>query len=193
MKDYKFYCQLDYEHVPYISPTSPNGNLSNNGCGPISMTMILENLLGIDFSPEESGKFAKAAGAREGFGTNFYILADKMVEHFPLNCIVTEDAEEMIEFMRAGKGMVVANTYGDRDDYIGVFSNSGHYVVVAEATGDEIGVLDPMYKEGSGRFDIPGRKGKVRMEGNVAFADYRVLKMDCRERPFFLFSKREEK
>ena len=33
---YKFYCQLDYEHVPYISPTSPNGNLSNNGCGPIS-------------------------------------------------------------------------------------------------------------------------------------------------------------
>ena len=176
MKDYKFYCQLDYEHVPYISPTSPNGNLSNNGCGPISCTMILENLLGLDFPPEEGGKFAKAAGAREGFGTNFYILADKMVEHFPLDCIVTEDAEEMIEFMRAGKGMVVANTYGDRDDYIGVFSNSG---------------LDPMYKEGTGRFDIPARKGKVRLEGNVAYADYRCLKMDCRERPFFLFSKRE--
>ena len=51
MKNYKFYCQLDYEHVPYVSPTSPNGNLSNNGCGPISMTMILENLLGIDFPP----------------------------------------------------------------------------------------------------------------------------------------------
>ncbi len=26
-----FYCQLDYEHVPYPSPVgSPNGNLANN-------------------------------------------------------------------------------------------------------------------------------------------------------------------
>lgn len=191
MKSYKFYCQLDYGHVPYVSPTSPNGNLSNNGCGPISCTMILENLLGLDFPPEEAARFAKAAGAREGFGTNYYILADAMAENFPLNLVVTEDCEEMIEFMRAKKGMVVANTYGDRDGYTGVFSDGGHYVVVTEAEGDEICVLDPMYKEGSGRFDIPGRKGKVRMEGNLAYADYRVLKMDCRERPFFLFSKKE--
>ena len=62
--------------------------------------------------------------------------------------------------------------------------------LTAEANGDEIGVLDPMYRPG--RFDIPGRKGKVRMEGNVAYADWRVLRDDCRERPFFLFSKKEK-
>ena len=186
---YNFYCQLDYEHIPYVSPTSPHGNLSNNGCGPISCSMILENLLGLAVPPEEGGKYAKSVGAREGFGTNFYILADAMARDFPLNVIVTEDAEEMINFMREGRGMVVANTYGNRDDYIGVFSDGGHYVVVAEANGDEIGVLDPMYRPG--RFDIPGRKGKVRMEGNVAYADWRVLQADCRERPFFLFSKKE--
>ena len=29
-----FYCQLDYEHVPYPSPVgAPNGNIANNGCG----------------------------------------------------------------------------------------------------------------------------------------------------------------
>ena len=28
-----FYCQLDYRHVPYPSPTSPNGNIADNGCG----------------------------------------------------------------------------------------------------------------------------------------------------------------
>jgi hypothetical protein len=27
-----FYCQLDYEHIPYPSPSSPYGNLANNGC-----------------------------------------------------------------------------------------------------------------------------------------------------------------
>lgn len=189
MKDYTFYCQLDYEHIPYVSPTSPNGNLSNNGCGPLSCAMILENLLGIPCSPEESAKYAKSTGAREGFGTNYYILADAMARDFPLDLIVTEDAEEMIRFMREGRGMVVANTYGDREGYIGVFSDGGHYVVVTEADGDEIGVLDPMYRPG--RFDIPGRKGKVRMEGNVAYADWRVLRDDCRERPFFLFSKKE--
>jgi hypothetical protein len=42
-----------------------------------------------------------------------------------------------------------------------------------------------MYRPG--RFDIPGRKGKVRMEGNEAFADASVIREDCMHRPFFLF------
>jgi hypothetical protein len=187
-----FYCQLDYEHVPYPSPMGAvNGNLANNGCGVCSASMLVENMLDVPYPPEVAAKEAKACGAREGYGTNLYIYAPVVAEHFGMKLTVTEDGQEALRFLQEGRGMVIANTYGDRDDYIGVFSNSGHYVVVCEASGDEIGVLDPMYKEGSGRFDIPGRKGKVRMEGNVAYADYRVLKMDCRERPFFLFSKRE--
>ena len=87
--------------------------------------------------------------------------------------------------------MVIANVRGNRPDdgYIGVFSDSGHYVVIAAANGNEVLVWDPMYKEGSGRFDVPGRKGKVRLDGTDAYADFDVLRQDCKERPFFLFWK----
>ena len=190
-----FYCQLDYEHVPYPSPVgAKNGNIANNGCGVCAASMVAENMLGISFPPEESAKLAKACGAREGFGTDLYIYAPAFAEHVGLCVRDTEDAQEALRFLQEGRGMVIANTQGDRpaDGYIGVFSNSGHYIVVAAVNGTEALVWDPMYKEGSGRFDVPGRKGKVRLDGTDAYADFSVLEQDCKDRPFFLFWKREE-
>ena len=48
-----FYCQLDYEHVPYPSPVGAvNGNLANNGCGVCSASMLVENMLDVPYPPE---------------------------------------------------------------------------------------------------------------------------------------------
>jgi len=185
-----FYCQLDYEHVPYPSPVgAKNGNIANNGCGVCAASMVAENMLGIDFPPEESAKLAKACGAREGFGTDLYIYAPVFAEHVGLKVRDTEDAQEALRFLQEGRGMIIANTYGDREDHIGVFSNSGHYIVLASAKGTEIKVWDPMYREGSDRFDVPGRKGKVRLDGTDAYADFSEIEKDCYQRPYFLFWK----
>ncbi len=189
-----FYCQLDYEHVPFLSPVGAvNGNIANNGCGVCSAAMLVENMLGVSFPPEEAARLAKMCGARETFGVNFYIYAPVLAARFGMKVTVTEDAQDVLEFLQAGRGMVVANTRGDRPDdgYIGVFSDGGHYIVLAEAQGTTIKVWDPMYKEGSGRFDIPGRREKVHLDGTDAYADISVFPEDCKERPFFLFEKRE--
>lgn len=189
-----FYCQLDYEHVPYLSPVgASNGNISNNGCGVCSASMVAENMLGVSFPPEEASRFAKMCGARETWGTNFYVMAPAFAAHMGLTVRDTEGADEALRFLQEKRGMVIANTQGDRekDGYIGVFSNSGHYIVIAEAEGTTVKVWDPMYKEGSGRYDVPGRKGKVRLDGTDAYADMSVLKGDCKDRPFFLFEKPE--
>ena len=85
--------------------------------------------------------------------------------------------------------MVIANTYGDRPEHTGVFSDSGHYIVLAEARGTEIKVWDPMYREGSGRYDVPGRAGKVRLDETDAYADFSEIEQDCWHRPYFLFWK----
>ena len=103
----------------------------------------------------------------------------------------TEDGAEALRFLQEGRGMIIANTYGDRPEHIGVFSNSGHYIVLASANGTEIKVWDPMYKEGSDRFNVPGRIGKVRLDGTDAYADFSEIEKDCFERPFFLFEKAE--
>ena len=183
-----FYCQLDYENVPFPAPESGFGNLANNGCGPISVSMLIENMLGIPFPPEESAQFFLECGARAAVGTNLYIASEAVAEKFGLAVKNTEDAAEVFAFLSSGRGMAIANTYGDRpkDGYIGVFSDSGHYSLLTGTEGEKVRVLDPMYRPG--RFDKPGRAGKVRMEGNLAVADFSVVASDCVHRPFFLFS-----
>ncbi len=187
-----FYCQLDYEHVPYPSAANAQGgNLANNGCGVCASSMLVENMLGISFPPETCARLAKSCGAREDTGTNLYAFAPFVARYAGLKCRHTMDADETLRFLQQGQGMVIANVRGDRpeDGYIGVFSNCGHYVVLAGAEGNTVKVWDPMYKPGSGRFDIPGRAGKVRLDGTDAYCDMSVLREDCLERSFFLFEK----
>ena len=187
-----FYCQLDYAHVPFPAPGSGFGNLANNGCGPISVSMLIENMLGIPFPPEEAARFFLSCGARAAFGTDLYIASEAAAEKFGLSVRNTEDAEEAHAFLREGRGMVIANTFGNRPDdgYIGVFSDSGHYILLTGARDGRVSVLDPMYRPG--RFDKPGRAGKVIMEGNLAHADFSVVASDCVHRPFFLFEKKDQ-
>ena len=183
----RFYCQLDYEHIPYPSPTSPHGNLANNGCGVCCASMVVEALTGQDFPPEESAVLAKSCGAREGFGTDMRIFAPAFAAEKGLNWESTQDPDRILEFLRAGQGLVIANTAGDREGWTGVFSDGRHYIVVASAEGNTVQVWDPLLAPG--RYDIPGRVGKVRLEGFRAYADFSVVWNDCGSRLFYLFSK----
>ncbi|MBQ9010207.1 MAG: hypothetical protein IJ088_12895 [Clostridia bacterium] len=174
--------------MPYPSPVGvPNGNLANNGCGVCAASMVAENLAGVSFPPEECAVLAKACGAREGYGTNMDIFAPVFAERVGLCTRRTEDPQEVLRFLQEGRGMVIANPAGDRPGYTGLFSDSGHLIVLAEARGTEIRVWDPMYRVGSGRFDRPGRVGRVRLEGTDAFADFSEIEKDCRKRTYFLF------
>ena len=184
-----FYCQLDYPDTPYPNQRTGRGTIADNGCGPCCASMVAENMLGVSFPPEEACRLAIECGAREKPGTDLYRFSPVFAERFGLNVTDTEDADEAKAFLEQKKGLVIANTYGDRpeDGWTGVFSDGGHYIVLAGIEGNTVKVWDPMYRPG--RFDIPGRKGKVRMEGNEAFADFSIIREDCYHRPFFLFSK----
>ena len=188
MEQYIFYCQLDYEHIPYPSPSSPDGTVADNGCGVCAASMMIENMLHVPFPPEESARLAKQCGAREGFGTNMYIYSGPLAERFDLDVRSTEDISEALEFLREGRGMVIANVKGDREGYTGVFADSGHYILLPQASGELVAVLDPMYRPG--RYDSPGRAGKVRMEGRLAWTTPEVIREDCLGRPYFLFSRK---
>ncbi|MBR6499716.1 MAG: C39 family peptidase [Clostridia bacterium] len=187
-----FYCQLDYPDTPYPNQRTGKGTIADNGCGPCCASMVAENMLGVSFPPEEACRLAIECGAREKPGTDLYRFSPVFAERFGLNVTDTEDADEAKAFLKQKKGLVIANTYGDRpeDGWTGVFSDGGHYIVLAGIEGNTVKVWDPMYRPG--RFDIPGRKGKVRMEGNEAFADFSVIREDCHDRPFFLFSKKTD-
>lgn len=182
-----FYCQLDYRHIAYPSPSSPNGNIADNGCGVCCVSMIVETLKGVDYPPEECAVFAKACGAREGFGTDMAIFAPAIEKKWGIKIERTENPQVALEFLQEKKGFVIANTLGDREGWTGVFSNSRHYVVVASAEGTTVEVWDPMLNPG--RYDIPGRKGKVKLDGFRAYADFTIIENDCLGRVYTLFYK----
>lgn len=182
----RFYCQLDYAHIPYPNALKPSGNIADNGCGVCCASMLIEGMLSIAFSVADCAIFSKRCGAREGFGTDFYILGGALAGRFGLSMRPSNDIEEVIGFLNTNKlGMVVANVRGDREGYVGVFADSGHYVLLEGAKNRELCVIDPMYQPG--RYDKEGRAGKVRMEGYRAYAAAEVLQADCHQRPFFLY------
>lgn len=196
MKNHIFYCQLDYASIPYPQEGTGKGNIADNGCGICSACMLAENMLGVSISLEEAAQMAIDCGARCSSGTDFYIYTPVFAERVGCTVKMTYDWEEALEFLHTHNdetGMVIANTKGDRPDdgYIGVFSDCGHYIVLASAEGTTVKVWDPMYKEGTGRYEKPGRLGKVRMDGNDAYADMSVIREDCKTRPFFLFEKKQ--
>ena len=94
-------------------------------------------------------------------------------------------------FCLPGSGLTAAHwvEFQGSPEHTGVFSDSGHYIVLASASGTEVQVWDPMYREGSGRYDVPGRIGKVRLDGVSAYADFSEIEQDCYQRPYFLFWK----
>lgn len=119
-----FYCQLDYEHVPYLSSQgTANGNLANNGCGVCSCSMVAENLASVSLPPEECAALSKASGAREGYGTDLFVFAPYFAQYTGLDYRIAWEPGEALRFLQEKKGMVIANTQGDRpqDGYIGVF------------------------------------------------------------------------
>ena len=188
-RSFVFYCQLDYADIPYPQTGTGRGNIADNGCGPCCAAMVAENMLGIDFKPWDACQLAIDCGARDEPGTDLYKFAPVFARKVGLSVRHTEDADEALRFLREGRGLVIANTQGDRpaDGWIGVFSDCGHYIVLAGAEGNTVRVWDPMYRPG--RYDIPGRAGKVRMEGNEASADFEIIRQDCRDRPFFMFER----
>lgn len=60
MKGYVFYCQLDYENVPYPCTATGLGTVADNGCGPCCASMVAENMLHISFPVQEACRLAIA-------------------------------------------------------------------------------------------------------------------------------------
>ena len=182
-----YYCQNDYDHVPYTNPERPTATIASSGCGVCSACMVVENLLGVSFPVEECAKLAQACGARDGYGTDMIILGKALTEKFPLYQINTDDKNEALAFLHEHKGMVIANPGGDREGHIGLFTKGGHYIVLAEACRTTVRILDPSLSPT--KFECEGRKGEVFVNGTDIYCDIEAVVDDCANRSpaFYMF------
>lgn len=191
MADYKYYNQRNYPNTPYPSPSSKAATVKSGGCGVCCGAMIVANLTGQMVDIPAFAQYCIKSGSRVSGGTDMRRLANVICRDYGLTCETTNDSGKLMAHLSDG-GMAVANVSGNRKGYTGVFSDSGHYVVVAAAEGDTLSVLDPaMY---AGKYNLAGRKGKVTVVGNVCKCDVSVLAKDVygRSPAYYLFSKEVE-
>lgn len=186
---FKFYNQNNYAYIPYPSPSLPKATVKSGGCGVVCASMIVENLTGAAMPPEKMAPYAIKEGARVSGGTSMVILAQALARDYGLKFVTTNDENLLQQHLQKG-GMAVANVGGNSPGYTGVFSDGGHYIVVAGLNSDgKLIVLDPGYYVG--KFNLPGRKGKVVMQGNYALCSMSVLAVDTATRnpAYWLFEK----
>ena len=190
--------QLDYPHIPYITglDMSPEDqeygkttSIKTSGCGLCSAVMVAHLLLpNCTFTLEEAMQISYDTRANVGIGTRYTRFGPVFADKLGLVMETTSDPEEVRRCLRTG-GAVVANSGGDRDGQVGLFTHTGHYVVVfAEESDGRVAILDPEYWPG--KYDEEGRRGLVEMKhGVIALCDMETLAADCANRSpsFYLF------
>lgn len=189
MGNFKYYNQNDYENIPYPRPSNSKSNVKTGGCGVVCASMIVENLTGKSFSPVESASYSLKNGARDDYGTNLLILGKAISNDFGLDYSTTNSIDDLWGHLKSG-GMAVANVGGDYGNYKGVFSDGGHFIVVAGINeGGNLIILDPGYYQG--KFEINNRYGKVEYSNYPElYVNVNILDTDCKIKAtrYYLFS-----
>ena len=188
--------QLDYAHVHYEHNVAHGGvpierqKVSTSGCGLCSLCMVVDHLTMHKLSVEESVQLCYEAKANIIAGTRMGILGPVAAERFGMDFRMSRDINEAIAHLQAG-GEVIINVGGDHDNYKGLYSKAGHYIVAIGYDGKELCILDPSYKEN--KYELEPHKGKIRVDYPFTYCDPQVIVDDTqnRETPYYLFSRRK--
>lgn len=180
-----YYNQRDYGNIPYPAPGYEDASVKTSGCGPVCMSMVIENLGAGTLPPEEAVKLALGSGARVSGGTDMDRLAKAICEKFPVKYTATTSLDAVLSAMRYHKAIVICNVKGNTGSYKGLFSDSGHYVVAAELGDVYVTVLDPYLYPG--KFDTAARRGRAVLNGNLVYCTPENLAKDTKR--YYIFER----
>lgn len=155
------YPDMEYKTRLGLEGPQPKTTIATSGCGLCCACMIVENLTTKKLTLEQAIQISYDAKANWNVGTTMRLLAPRLAELYDLEYRATGDLEELAEHLRRG-GMAILNMSRRKDGQIGLFSKGGHFITAVSIDGDELCVLDPDFSER--KFDIPERKGRVRVD-----------------------------
>lgn len=171
-----YYNQRNYPNVPYPAKGYESATIKTSGCGVCCASMVVENLTDKKLPPDKCAQYAIQTGARVPGGTNMATLGKAIAKDYGLTMTTTNTSATMLSGLKSG-AYVVVNVGGDREGHVGLFSDSGHYIVaVGVASDGRVQVLDPNYY--AGKFDKAGRRGKVTVQGNICLVSQADLIAD---------------
>lgn len=163
-----YYNQADsrWAKHPYPSKNHPSATIKSGGCGATSAAMIVSSFKDIIY-PNQMGDIFLNMGLRGLEGTLPQAF-DFIAQKYDLKHEIKWKLDDAMACLKSG-GMVVASCS------TGLFTTGGHYVVLAGLKDENtIIVYDPYLYQN--KFNIYGRNGKAKVEGNNVYVTYANFK-----------------
>ena len=153
-----YICQRNYQHIPYPTNVLHGGrvpevkNVKSAGCGICSACMAVDLLTDKTLSIEDCVKLASESIANHSPGTDMDLLGPAVAEKFDLNYAPSNSIDEVKETLQKGGKVIVRVKKG-------LFTSSGHFMLLISYDGEDICFLDPggNYQ----KFYLPENEGKV--------------------------------
>ncbi|MBO6159595.1 MAG: hypothetical protein J6P72_10115 [Firmicutes bacterium] len=188
--------QNEHPEIPYPNNVSDpaskgalSGNIKDAGCGLCALSMVVDRLTMSSLSLEDAVRYSVQEKANLKPGTDLKILAPYIAGLYGLEVAFSNDAWELARTLESG-GCGIVHIGGDREGHIGTLSDVGHYVFALSYNGREFCLLDPAWREN--KYQIPGRKGKIREDGLFLYTTALVLEEDTENRRprYYLFRRK---
>ena len=151
--------------------------------------MVVDQLTTQSLSLEEGIAISVANKANLRPGTNMIKFGTAVAEKFGLKFSYTSDKEEMLAHLRKG-GRVIVNVANRPDGTRGLFTRSGHYMVLIAADGERICFLDPYYGPEYNEGELKEKVDSSRAP--ILYCDAELLEYETENRktPYYLFERK---
>ena len=173
-----YYNQADsrWASHPYTAPGYENATCKTSGCGPTCAAMVVSSCKEIIY-PNQMCDISKENGYRVPGGTSDN-LYQYVANRWGIEMKRVYSSYEAHQACKEGYFVVIACAAG-------LWTTGGHFILAVGANDNEIEIYDPYLY--NGKFNISGRQGKVRLEGNSAWVQIDTFKAYSNAQRFFAF------
>lgn len=187
--------QLDFPHVKYNhnmangGPPKGRDSVKTSGCGLCCAAMVVDHLTTKSLSVEECVRLSEESGANLEIGTSMEVLGRVIADRFDLDFSYTNDINDAVTHLQKG-GRVIALVGCSRDGYVGLFTNSSHFILLVSYDGNEFEILDPSFTDT--KYTAEGRVGRVRVDAPFIYSSKEEIMLATEEKNqrYFLFSRK---
>jgi hypothetical protein len=128
--------------------------------------------------PPDMGDLFVRYGYRSANNGTYYSAFRWVADTFDIEYNETYNTDTAINLLRNNNYVVVACGNG-------LFTTGGHFIVLTGIDGDTISVYDPYLY--AGKFDTSTRRGKVSVNGNIAYVSVSNFKNYANPKKFFAY------
>lgn len=188
-KGLTYYSQADkrWANKLYTSTNNKKQTMKSSGCGPTCGAMIVSSAKG-EILPTTMAKIAIDNGFRTKSNGTAWAFFSFIADYFDFkNYYTTTNYDKAIKYLKQKNEIGKSKYYIVASCGKGLFTNSGHYVVLAGLNNKTIQVFDSFLY--AGKFNTKGRKeANVKIKGNSIYISEKNFKKYANYRRFWIYS-----